>query len=77
VILGVLTGVRFHSEADGVQDQDANSNPLNSWTVTLTPTLTNVAPGWYKISEQVSLASSGEVYEPLGYGKAITESAAA
>src|SRR6267378_2135149 len=50
-------------EADGVQDQDANSNPLNSWTVTLTPTLTNVAPGWYKISEQVSLQSSGEVYD--------------
>src|SRR2546422_3789467 len=50
-------------EADGVQDQDANSNPLNSWTVTLTPTITNVAPGWYKISEQVSLQSSGEVYD--------------
>lgn len=51
-------------EADGVQDTDANNNPLNSWTVTLTPTLTNVAPGWYKISEQVSLTGPpAEVYD--------------
>ena len=50
-------------EKDGVQDTDANNNPLNSWTVTLTPTDTNQIPGWYKVSEQISNQAGDEVYD--------------
>jgi hypothetical protein len=58
-----FNGPTQNFEADGTQDADTDSGAgLNSWTVTLSKTVTAVAPGWYKISEQVS-NQAGEVYD--------------